>query len=91
MLEQYEMALDNWIENVVSNGDDDALFASGYLQGHIAVVLSELEVEGDSSLPALDSKIEVCMELAKDELEEDDLQLVKSAWSELRTDLELLK
>ncbi|WP_133407515.1 YfcL family protein [Parashewanella tropica] len=90
MLEQYEMALDNWIEHVVSNGDDDALFASGYLQGHIAVVLSELEAEGESSLPALDSKIEGCMQLAQDELEEGDLRLVKTAWSEFRMHIESL-
>ena len=45
MLEQYEQALEEWIGAIVEQGDDDQLFASGYLQGHFAVVLSQLEVE----------------------------------------------
>ena len=84
MLEQYEAALENWIGEVVAHGDDDALFASGYLQGHIAVVLSELEAENDSSLTALDNKVIECMKLARQELEDGDFVLVESAWTELR-------
>ncbi len=84
MLEQYETALERWMESVVSNGNDDALFACGYLQGHVAVVFSELEIDGDSSLDALDSKVISCMELAKNELNEDDFGLVENAWIELR-------
>ncbi len=84
MLEQYEAALENWIGDVVAHGDDDELFASGYLQGHIAVVLSELESENDSSLIALDNKVINCMTLAREELEDGDFVLVESAWKELR-------
>ncbi|RYV03231.1 hypothetical protein SOPP22_05665 [Shewanella sp. OPT22] len=84
MLEQYEAALESWIGDVVVHGDDDALFASGYLQGHIAVVLSELEAEDDSSLTALDNKVVECMKLAREELEDGDFVLVESAWKELR-------
>ncbi len=36
MLEKYEQALEQWIGEIVAGGDDDALFASGYLQGHFA-------------------------------------------------------
>jgi hypothetical protein len=37
MLDKYDAALESWIEETVSQGDDDALFACGYLQGHVAV------------------------------------------------------
>ncbi|MCL1076907.1 YfcL family protein [Parashewanella spongiae] len=87
MLEQYEAALENWIGEVVAHGDDDALFASGYLQGHIAVVLSELDIEGDCSYVALEDKVKSCMLLAKDELNEGDFKLVDTAWLELKNRL----
>ena len=84
MLEQYDAALESWIEDSVNNGDDDALFASGYLQGHIAVVLAELEVEAQQDLTALDHKLVKCLALANDELNDDDYLLVESAWQQLR-------
>ncbi|MGB0894221.1 MAG: YfcL family protein [Parashewanella sp.] len=90
MLEQYEATLEQWMGSVVNHGDDDALFACGYLQGHVAVVFSQLEAEGDASLPVLDSKIADCMELAKTELEDGDFRLVESAWSDLRKHIEAL-
>ncbi|MCG9746926.1 MULTISPECIES: YfcL family protein [Shewanella] len=84
MLEQYEQALDEWIATKVTGGDDDQLFASGYLQGHVAVVLSELEVEESQDYQALDTKMQACLETAKSELEPADLALVINAWNELR-------
>ncbi|MCG9714101.1 YfcL family protein [Shewanella insulae] len=84
MLEQYEQALDEWIATKVADGDDDQLFASGYLQGHVAVVLSELELETLQDSEALEAKMQACLETAKSELEPADLALVVDAWSELR-------
>jgi hypothetical protein len=84
MLELYDAALESWIEDSVSNSDDDALFACGYLQGHIAVVLAELEVEAEQDLPALDQKLVKCLALANEELEENDFSLVQAAWLQLR-------
>ncbi|MCG9696305.1 YfcL family protein [Shewanella sp. Isolate11] len=84
MLEQYEQALDQWIETKVAQGDDDQLFASGYLQGHFAVVLSQLEVEQDLSQQALAEKMQLCLATAKTELEPADFVLVQDAWDELR-------
>lgn len=83
MLEKYEQTLENWIASNLANGDDDAVFASGYLQGHVAVVLSQLEADGDESYSALEAKMQPCIELAKEELEESDFALVEQAWSEL--------
>jgi hypothetical protein len=84
MLEKYEHALEQWIGSVVSHGDDDALFACGYLQGHVAVVLAELEAEGRSSVAALEEKIVNCMTLAREELNDDDFALVGQAWTQLQ-------
>ncbi|MCL1065224.1 YfcL family protein [Shewanella olleyana] len=84
MLEKYDAALEGWIEHTVANGDDDALFASGYLQGHIAVVFSQLEQEQLSGIDALDEKMVDCLALANDELESADFALVQSAWQQLR-------
>ncbi|WP_417761617.1 YfcL family protein [Shewanella sp.] len=87
MLEHYEQRLEQWISEIVVTGDDDALFASGYLQGHFAVVLSELEVEDDHSLVALEAKMQDCLKLAAKELEDHDYRLVADAWQSLHAKL----
>lgn len=87
MLEHYEQRLEQWISNIVVTGDDDALFASGYLQGHFAVVLSELEAQSEQGIEALDEKMQECLKLAAKELEDHDYRLVSDAWQSLRTQL----
>ncbi len=82
MLEQYETALYEWIDGIVAKGDEDELFASGYLQGHFAVALSQLETETQQDLTALSIKMDTCLELAKGELEDADYALVESAWQQ---------
>ena len=81
MIEQYEQTLQDWIETIVAEGDDDALFASGYLQGHFAVVLSQLEVESEHGISALDAKMNECLALAREELDDSDYALVSDAWT----------
>ncbi|QYK02706.1 YfcL family protein [Shewanella psychrotolerans] len=83
MLEQYEQALDEWIATKVAQGDDDQLFASGYLQGHFAVVLSQLEVEDEQGCEALADRMQLCLATAKTELAPNDFVLVQDAWDEL--------
>ncbi|MCL1147699.1 YfcL family protein [Shewanella marinintestina] len=87
MIEQYEQTLQDWIESIVAEGDDDALFASGYLQGHFAVVLSQLEVETEQDLAALDVKMSECLALARQELADSDYTLVSDAWTQLSAKL----
>lgn len=87
MLEHYEQQLEQWISEIVVTGDDDALFASGYLQGHFAVVLSELEAQSEQGIEALDEKMHECLKLAAKELEDHDYRLVNDAWQSLRTQL----
>ncbi|GIU51088.1 hypothetical protein TUM4438_39450 [Shewanella sairae] len=87
MIEQYEQTLQDWIESIVAEGDDDALFASGYLQGHFAVVLSQLEAESEQDMAALDVKMSECLALAREELSDTDYALVNDAWTQLSTKL----
>lgn len=87
MIEKYEQTLQDWIEHIVAEGDDDALFASGYLQGHFAVVLSQLEVETEQDLAALEAKMTECLALAREELDDADYALVSNAWVQLSTKL----
>ncbi|MDF0535429.1 YfcL family protein [Shewanella yunxiaonensis] len=84
MLEKYEQALEHWLADIVANGDDDALFASGYLQGHFAVVLAELEAESEQGTEALAIKMQHCLKQAAKELEDPDYRLVEHAWLELQ-------
>ena len=83
MLEQYETTLYEWIEDIIAQGNEDALFASGYLQGHFAVAISLLETETEQDFSALNKKMDVCMELAKKELCDTDYALVDSAWKQI--------
>jgi len=83
MLEKYELASENWVSSIVEQGDDDALFASGYLQGHFAVVLSQLEAEDEQGVDVLSEKMQACLVLAREELDDRDYSLVENAWSEL--------
>ncbi len=87
MIEQYEQTLQDWIESIVAEGDDDALFASGYLQGHFAVVLSQLEAESEQDMAALEVKMTECLALAREELSDTDYALVNDAWTQLSTKL----
>ncbi|MFQ6370531.1 YfcL family protein [Shewanella sp. YIC-542] len=84
MLQHYEQALEHWLAEIVANGDDDALFASGYLQGHFAVVLAELEMEAEQGTDALAAKMQECLKQAAKELEDPDYRLVENAWHELQ-------
>ena len=83
MIEKYEQTLQDWIETIVAEGDDDALFASGYLQGHFAVVLSKLEIASDQGTEALAEEMLSCLALAREELDDNDYALVNDAWLQL--------
>ena len=87
MIEKYEQTLQDWIEVIVAEGDDDALFASGYLQGHFAVVLSKLESANDQGTAALAQEMVECLALARQELDDNDYALVNDAWLQLSAKL----
>ncbi|MGL4476422.1 MAG: YfcL family protein [Shewanella sp.] len=87
MLEKYDNILNHWVETIVAQGDDDALFASGYLQGHVTVALAQLEQAGVADFSHLQLKMQDSLKLASRELEDNDYQLVQHAWTELSAQL----
>ncbi len=83
MIEKYESKIQHWLESQVESASDDQLFAAGYLQGHVAVVLSELESQTDQSLTQLDSLMNQALRNAAQELQQHDQTLVNRAWQSL--------
>jgi hypothetical protein len=80
VLETYENLLFQWIEEAIAHGTDDDLFATGYLQGHLSVVFSELEQENNTSLSLLEQKMSLCLNAARSELAPRDFTIVQDSW-----------
>jgi len=84
-LEQTEHTINGFLANILENGSDDALFASGYLQGHLDLILQ-------GCLQAQDSFLEFMQQMedslagayAKNELSQLDRVLVQNCWDELK-------
>ncbi|ADN76819.1 YfcL protein [Ferrimonas balearica DSM 9799] len=83
MLERWDEICHQWVAEHLENGSDDEVFASGYLQGHFAVVLAGLEQQAEVSLTDLESRMEAHLEQARSELAPGDMALVQGAWAEL--------
>lgn len=83
MLEVYEEVLNEWIEQSIAIGDDDHLFATGYLQGHISVVFSQLEESKQVSLAHFFERMDSAFVESKSELAPDDYVLVRKVWQEI--------
>lgn len=83
MLERWDEICHQWVAEHLESGNDDEVFASGYLQGHFAVVLASLEQEPQVSLEALTARMEAHLDEARSELEPADMALVQGAWAEL--------
>tara|TARA_B100001094_G_C18182666_1_gene801842 strand:- start:2248 stop:2529 length:282 start_codon:yes stop_codon:yes gene_type:complete len=83
MLEKYEELLYIWIENAIESGSDDQMFATGYLQGHIAVVFAQFEQDKHVSLAQLNTAMQHCLQDNKAELEPQDFMLVQDVWQSI--------
>ncbi|MBY5922123.1 YfcL family protein [Ferrimonas balearica] len=83
MLERWDEICHQWVAEHLESGNDDEVFASGYLQGHFAVVLASLEQEPEVTLESLKSRMEAHLDEARSELEPADMALVQGAWAEL--------
>ncbi|WP_199608825.1 YfcL family protein [Flocculibacter collagenilyticus] len=86
-LEQFLDKANQFFDDMVVNGTDDELFASGYFRGHFDLALAALEVDNiDFNIPALDSKINQSLEVAfkNGELVEADQALVNKMWANLK-------
>jgi len=84
-LERTEQIINDYIADILENGSDDALFASGYLQGHLDLILQGC-LQAQHSFDEFMEKMEQSLSAAysKNELSQLDRTLVVACWNELK-------
>lgn len=84
-LEQFIQATETYLDNVVSHGDDQALFIASYLQGHFAVEAGKSQVEQMTNISQLSELMQESLDraFANQELELCDQQQVTDLWNKL--------
>lgn len=65
---QYVAALEQVFDQAVINGTDDELFASGYLRGHVDLVVAQLELSAQAQVSAVMPAVIASVEAARHEL-----------------------
>ncbi|MDX1304648.1 YfcL family protein [Photobacterium sp.] len=84
MIQQYEEKLLTLIDLMVETASDDQLFAGGYLRGHISLSAASCEMEGISSVEAMNQAVDASLTEAQSELNPADRLIVKEMWSQLQ-------
>ncbi|PSW03845.1 YfcL family protein [Photobacterium lipolyticum] len=84
MIQQYEEKLLTLIDQMVETASDDELFAGGYLRGHISLSAANCEMEGVSSVEAMNQAVDASLTKAQSELNPVDQLIVKEMWSQLQ-------
>ena len=84
MIQQYEEKLLNLIDTMVETASDDELFAGGYLRGHISLSAANCEMNGISSIEAMNIAVETSLAEAQSELTPADQLVVKAMWEQLQ-------
>jgi len=74
---EFEQLLLAQIDNLVANGSDDELFASGYLRGHISLAGTHTR---DVEMSVLRGLQQACL---NGELQDADQKLVEAMWQRL--------
>jgi len=84
-LEQTEQIINDFLANILESGSDDALFASGYLQGHLDLILQGcLQAQQDFSQFMQAMEQSLTLAYGKNELSQLDRTLVENCWIELK-------
>ena len=84
MIQQYEDKLLTLIDQTVETASDDELFAGGYLRGHISLSAANCEMEGTSSIEAMNKAVDASLTKAQSELTPADQIIVKDMWAQLQ-------
>lgn len=84
MIQQYEEKLLNLIDLMVETASDDELFAGGYLRGHISLSAANCEMNGVSTIDAMNSAVAMSLAEAQSELNPADQLIVKAMWEQLQ-------
>ncbi|KMT65113.1 YfcL family protein [Catenovulum maritimum] len=77
--------IENKLDALVANADEDTLFTSGYLRGHIMLAAGYLENDNKMTIDNIISATNDSLEkaIAAGELSDEDQVLVKSLWASL--------
>ncbi|MCG7531709.1 YfcL family protein [Psychrobium sp. MM17-31] len=89
LLTQTETIIENFVAEILENGNDDALFASGYLQGHLDLILQGC-IDIDDNFANFMTKMQASLDsaFAKNELAPHDKTLVVDCWNDLQTEFQ---
>lgn len=84
-LTKTEQTIELFVADILANGSDDALFASGYLQGHLDLILQGC-LDIDDSFDGFMTKMMASLDAAysKNELSPSDKKLVEACWTSLQ-------
>jgi len=85
-LEVTEQIINDYVADILENGTDDALFASGYLQGHLDLILQGCFANAQTFEQFLE-QMEQSLSAAygKNELSPNDRKLVEQSWDNLKS------
>lgn len=85
LLTQTESIIELFVADILENGDDDALFASGYLQGHLDLILQGC-IDVNDTFDGFMEKMLASLDGAysKNELSPNDKKLVELCWHSLQ-------
>ncbi|CAK9885482.1 MAG: hypothetical protein XXXJIFNMEKO3_01881 [Candidatus Erwinia impunctatus] len=85
MIDEFEARILALIDDMVESANDDELFASGYLRGHLTLAVAELENTGLHSPEALQAQVANSLQNAihAGELSPRDQILVVGMWETL--------
>jgi hypothetical protein len=71
---EYIERLEQVFDQAVAEGNDDELFASGYLRGHFDLVVAQLELQDQAAKEAVLPSVRAAVEQTKHELAPADQQ-----------------
>ncbi|ANE74230.1 MULTISPECIES: YfcL family protein [Dickeya] len=85
MIAEFEARILTLIDNMVEHANDDELFASGYLRGHLTLAVAEAEAHGEQTAQALHARVQESLNKAikNGELSPPDQTLVAQVWESL--------
>lgn len=83
LFNQYVSALEQVFDEAVVSGTDDELFASGYLRGHVDLVVAQLELNEHAEVSAVMPAVVASVEAARLELSPADYQHIQAFLAKL--------
>ncbi|MDN7124692.1 YfcL family protein [Pseudidiomarina terrestris] len=83
--DQFIEQLEQVFDQAVHDGDDDELFASGYLRGHFDLVVAQLELHDRAEPAAVLPSLKAALDETKHELSPADQQHIANMVTKLET------